>query len=68
MKSNSITDAAVGVLAVKTSVEGAYLNVRINCKSFDDEKFVSDMLLKSGEILEKLMIFLEFIEKSYLTL
>ena len=49
---NSITDAGVGVLAVKAAVEGAYLNVRINCKDFDDEKFVGDMMEKSNQLLE----------------
>ncbi len=50
---NSISDAGVGVLAIKTAVEGAYMNVRINCKDFDDEKFVSDILEKSNDLLEK---------------
>jgi glutamate formiminotransferase/formiminotetrahydrofolate cyclodeaminase len=48
---NSISDAGVGVLAVKAAVEGAYLNVRINCKDFDDEKFVGDMMEKSNKLL-----------------
>ncbi len=50
---NSISDAGVGVLSIRTAVEGAYMNVRINCKDFDDETFVSDMLEKSGNLLDK---------------
>jgi glutamate formiminotransferase/formiminotetrahydrofolate cyclodeaminase len=53
---NSISDAGVGVLSIKTAVEGAYMNVRINCKDFDDEKFVSDILEKSNDLLEKTKI------------
>ena len=50
---NSISDAGVGALAIKAAVEGAYLNVRINCKDFNDEIFVNDMLEKAGSMLEK---------------
>jgi glutamate formiminotransferase / formiminotetrahydrofolate cyclodeaminase len=50
---NSISDAGVGVLSIRTAVEGAYMNVRINCKDFDDETFVSDMMEKSGNLLDK---------------
>lgn len=50
---NSISDAGVGVLSISTAVEGAYLNVRINCKDFDDETFVSDMKEKSANLLYK---------------
>ena len=34
---NSITDAAVGALCARTSVLGAFLNVRINCKDCEDQ-------------------------------
>jgi glutamate formiminotransferase/formiminotetrahydrofolate cyclodeaminase len=50
---NSISDAGVGVLSIRTAVEGAYMNVRINCKDFDDEAFVSEMIGKSENLLEK---------------
>ncbi len=50
---NSISDAGVGVLSICTAVEGAYLNVRINCKDFDDETFVSEMKEKSANLLDK---------------
>lgn len=50
---NSISDAGVGILSIRTAVEGAYMNVRINCKDFDDEKFVSDILEKANDLLIK---------------
>jgi glutamate formiminotransferase/formiminotetrahydrofolate cyclodeaminase len=50
---NSVTDAGVGILCARTAVEGAYLNVCINCKDFDDETFRQDALSKAINILEK---------------
>jgi glutamate formiminotransferase / formiminotetrahydrofolate cyclodeaminase len=47
---NSVTDAAVGALAVGTCVRGAYLNVRINASSLDDREFVEDILNRSAGI------------------
>ena len=37
---NSVTDAAVGALCARSSVIGAFLNVKINCKDYNDKKFV----------------------------
>ncbi len=48
---NSVSDAGVGVLAVKTAVEGAYMNVKINCKDMGDKVFVEDITKKADEIL-----------------
>ena len=48
---NSVSDAGVGVLAIKTAVEGAYMNVKINCKGLDDENFVNDILDKADRLL-----------------
>ena len=50
---NSVSDAGVGALAVKTAVEGAFMNVKINCKDLDDENFVNDILNKAQGILEE---------------
>ncbi|MFN8673173.1 MAG: glutamate formimidoyltransferase [Candidatus Sericytochromatia bacterium] len=47
---NSVTDAGVGALCARTGVLGAYLNVKINCKSFDDKIFVENILQKADEI------------------
>ena len=50
---NSVSDAGVGVLCAKTAVEGAYLNVIINCKDLDDKAFVDDMTGKAESLLTK---------------
>lgn len=51
--SASISDAGVGALCTHAAIEGAYLNVRINCKDFDDEGFVKDRLKKAKDICAK---------------
>jgi glutamate formiminotransferase / formiminotetrahydrofolate cyclodeaminase len=43
---NSITDAGVGALCVRTAIRGAYLNVQINAAGLDDKDFVRDILQK----------------------
>jgi len=50
---NSVSDAGVGALCARTAVEGAALNVRINCSGFDDEAFVKDALSKAESTLSK---------------
>jgi glutamate formiminotransferase/formiminotetrahydrofolate cyclodeaminase len=50
---NSVTDAAVGALCARTGVEGAFLNVRVNCKDFDDQVFVDQMINSGNQILEQ---------------
>ena len=50
---NSVTDAGVGALCARTAVIGAYLNVKINCKDFDDSKFVAAILTKSDAVMAK---------------
>lgn len=50
---NSVTDAGVGALCARTAVIGAFLNVKINCKDFDDTKFVDDVLAKGQAIVDK---------------
>ena len=48
---NSVTDAAVGVLATRACIRGAYLNVRINLSNLKDRPFAEN-LIKEGEILD----------------
>ena len=50
---NSITDAAVGALCARTSVIGAFLNVKINCKDYNDKKFVKEIIKKGEDIIKK---------------
>ena len=48
---NSVTDAGVGALCARTAVIGAFLNVKINCKDFDDTEFVTDILTKGEAVM-----------------
>ena len=50
---NSVSDAGVGALCARTAVEGAALNVRINCSGFDDKDYVADALAQAKEMLQK---------------
>ena len=50
---NSVTDAAVGALCARTAVEGAFLNVKINCIDFKDKSFTNDILEKGQKIIDK---------------
>jgi len=47
----SVTDAAVGALALNACIRGAFLNVRINASGLDDPKFVKDLLERAGVIV-----------------
>ena len=47
---NSISDAGVAALCIRTAVMGAYLNVKINCKDLKDKGFVAS-ILKKGKII-----------------
>jgi len=55
---NSISDACVGAIAAKAGLRGAFLNVKINAKDFDDAVFVQQVLNKGAE-MEKAAIALE---------
>ena len=50
---NSITDAAVGALCARTAVIGAFLNVKINCKDYEDKSFVKDILKKGEKLVDQ---------------
>jgi len=41
---NSITDAGVAAIMAKAGLESAILNVKINLKSIDDDKFIETLL------------------------
>ncbi|MDD3685356.1 MAG: glutamate formimidoyltransferase [Bacteroidales bacterium] len=49
----SLSDAAVGALAARAGVQGAYLNVRINTGSYKDKDFVAKVLAEGAEIEKK---------------
>ncbi len=48
---NSVTDAAVGALALRACIKGAFLNVKVNATGLADKEFVQDILDK-GQLLE----------------
>lgn len=47
---NSVTDAAVGAMALRTCIKGAYMNVKINAKSLEEKSFVAELLARAGEL------------------
>ncbi len=49
---NSVTDGAVGVLAVRACVRGAFLNVRINVKGLKDRAMAEKLIAEAQEIDE----------------
>jgi len=48
---NSVTDAGVGALAVRSCVLGAFLNVKINTGSLHDKDFVANILAKGEKLV-----------------
>lgn len=50
---NSVSDAAVGAIALGACIRGAAMNVRINAVSLDDRTFAEDIITRSRLILEK---------------
>lgn len=47
---NSITDAGVGALCVRSAIIGAYLNVKVNASSLKDQTFTTDVLSRAEAI------------------
>jgi len=47
---NSVSDAGVGALAVRSCVKGAFLNVKINAAGLDDKDFMQDVSKKAVNI------------------
>jgi len=50
---NSVSDAGVGALAVRSAVMGAFLNVKINASGLNDKAFVETVLAEGAEIEQK---------------
>jgi glutamate formiminotransferase/formiminotetrahydrofolate cyclodeaminase len=53
---NSVTDAGVGALAIRSCIRGAFLNVKINAAGLDDRKFAADIIGKGCDIEAKAML------------
>lgn len=43
---NSLSDAGVAVSLIKTAVEGAFLNIAINCSSLANQTFANEILIR----------------------
>jgi glutamate formiminotransferase/formiminotetrahydrofolate cyclodeaminase len=50
---NSVTDAAVGVLATRACIRGAYLNVRVNVSGLKDRVFAEKLIAEGRKIEEE---------------
>jgi glutamate formiminotransferase/formiminotetrahydrofolate cyclodeaminase len=50
---NSVSDAGVGALCVRSAVMGAFMNVRINAAGYDDKNYVTEIVTRGREIEEK---------------
>lgn len=50
---NSVTDAGVGAMAVRSAVMGAFLNVKINAVGLSDKVFVEKVLAEGAAIQQK---------------
>ena len=50
---NSVSDAGVGALCARTSIFGAFMNVRINATGMSENIKVSDILKEGKQICEK---------------
>jgi len=48
---NSVSDVGVAMVAARSAVMGAYLNVKINAKDLNDKSFINDILKKAKEIV-----------------
>ena len=54
---NSVSDAGVGALSVRSAIMGAFLNVKINASGLKDKNFVENILQRGQEIQDKAVKF-----------
>ena len=52
---NSVSDGGVAAVAARTCAEGAFLNVKINLPSIQDEKFKTDTLKEAQKLREEVV-------------
>ncbi|MGC4103838.1 glutamate formimidoyltransferase [Ferruginibacter sp.] len=52
---NSVSDAGVGALCIRSAVMGAFMNVRINASGYNDKNYVKDIIAK-GKAIEDAVI------------
>lgn len=51
---NSASDAGVGKLCLKTAIEGAYLNVKINAEGIKERDIADKLVKEAEEIMERI--------------
>jgi len=49
---DSITDAGVGALALRSCIKGASLNVKVNASGLEDKTFTAEIITKA-QVLER---------------
>lgn len=52
---NSVSDAGVGALCIRSAVMGAFMNVRINASGYNDKDYVADIIAK-GKAIEAAVV------------
>ena len=50
---NSVSDAGVGAMAIRSCILGAWLNVRINAASYNDDDFLREIMKQGNEIVKE---------------
>jgi len=50
---NSVTDAGVGALCIRTAVTGAYLNVKVNAGGLKDKSAIENLLKEAEDIFQQ---------------
>jgi glutamate formiminotransferase/formiminotetrahydrofolate cyclodeaminase len=50
---NSVTDAGVGALCIRTAIYGAYLNVKINASGLKDKSTAEKLVAEATAILQQ---------------
>jgi glutamate formiminotransferase/formiminotetrahydrofolate cyclodeaminase len=53
---NSVSDAGVGALSVRSAIMGAWLNVRINSSGIKDESLLNNIISEGQEIVQNTFI------------
>jgi glutamate formiminotransferase / formiminotetrahydrofolate cyclodeaminase len=53
---NSVSDAGVAALCIRSAVMGAFLNVRINAAAYNDKIFVNEVIAKGKAIESEIII------------
>ena len=50
---NSVTDAGVGALCIRTAIYGAYLNVKINASGLKDKSMAEKLVAEANAVLQQ---------------